>query len=131
MRNVGPHTSRKLCRLLSCAKLFIGLWVNIGQVIFLCNVSTGRSRQYWIGYFPAKTCLQALDQHCTSIFLCNFVPTCLIQHCIAYFPHKSCLLTMGQHCTGKNLMQWCPRQHCTATNPVQYCLNTLETTLHG
>ena len=43
--------------------------VNIAQVYFLCNVGPGKSRQHCIGHFPAKTCLCALDQHCTSYFL--------------------------------------------------------------
>ena len=53
----------------SLCKVVHRLWVNIAQVIFLCSVGTGRSRQYWIGCFPAKTCLCALRQHCTSNFL--------------------------------------------------------------
>ena len=65
LHNVGPQRSEQHCRLFSCAKM---LWVNIAQGIFLCNVGTGRSRQHCIGYFPAKTCLCALSQHCTSNF---------------------------------------------------------------
>ena len=44
------------------------------QLIHLCSVDTSRSRQHCIGYFPAKTCLYTLGQHCTSIF---FVECCL------------------------------------------------------
>ena len=48
------------------------LWVNIAQVIFLCNIGTGTSKQYSIGYFLEKTCLRALGQHFTSNFQTYF-----------------------------------------------------------
>ena len=35
----------------------MGLWANIAQVIFLCNVGPGRSRQLCIVYFPEKITL--------------------------------------------------------------------------
>ena len=109
--------------------VFMGLWVNITQVIFLCNVGTGRSRQYRIGYFLAKTCLRALGQHCKNNFLRNIAPAWSIQYFIYYFPHKSCLLATSQHYTSKNFVQCCPRgsrQHCTGRNHVQCCLNILN-----
>ena len=92
-------------------KVVHGQWINIAQVAFLCKVSTGRLRQHCIGYFPAKRCLCAMGQHCTTlsetyldnidqtIFLCNVVPAWSIQRCIGYFSHKFFLFTMAQHCT--------------------------------
>ena len=72
---LAPHRSKQHCRLFSCAKLFMGCGPTLyKQLIHLCSVDTGRSRQHCIGYFPAKTCLCALGQHCTSIF---FVECCL------------------------------------------------------
>ena len=55
-------------------KVVYGLWVNITQLTFLCNFDTGRSRKHYICYFPAKTCMCALRQLCTSNF---FVQYCL------------------------------------------------------
>ena len=49
-------------------KVVHGLWVNIAQVTFLCNVGTGRLRQHCIGYFSHKSCLFAMSQHCTGDF---------------------------------------------------------------
>ena len=46
--NVGAYRSRKIYRLLSC-KFVCGLWVNIAQVIFLCNIR--QVRQHLIGCF--------------------------------------------------------------------------------
>ena len=64
-------------RLFFCAKLFI-VWTvgrpTLQRKIFLCIVGSGRSRQHCIAYFPAKTCLCAHGQHCTSNF---FVQCCL------------------------------------------------------
>ena len=128
-------------------------WVEatIAQVIFLCNVGSGRSRQHCIGYFSVKACLCTLGQHCTSnlqccamlhqmyldnidwaTFLCNVVPAWSIQHCTGYFLHKSCILAIGQHCTVSlsNVGPDRSRQHCTGKNHLQCCLNTLGTTLH-
>ena len=45
-----------------------GLWANIAQVIFLCNVEQARSRQYFVSNSPARRLLRALGQHCTSNF---------------------------------------------------------------
>ena len=104
-------------------KVVHGLWANIAQTTFSCNASTSRLRQHCIGYFPAKTCLCNLGQHCTinlHVQCCIrriwatltrqysnavFAPAWSIQHCIGYFSHKSCLFTMGQHCTGDFLVQ--------------------------
>ena len=117
---------RATLEIIFLCKVVHGLWVNIVQVIFLCNVGTDRSRQHCVGYFPAKTYLHDLGQHCTSnflmlpkkyldnidqtIFLYNVVPAWLIQHCIGYFPYKSCLLAMGQHCPCDFLVQCWPRK---------------------
>ena len=50
------------------------LWANIGKEIFRAWLAQSRSRQHCIAYFPVKTCLYALGQHCTSNF---FVQCCL------------------------------------------------------
>ena len=55
-------------------KVVLRLRINIAQVVFVCNVGTCRSRQHYIGYFPAKPCLSALGQYCTSNFLVQCSP---------------------------------------------------------
>ena len=35
-------------------KVVLGFWINISQVVFVCNVGKGRSRQHCIGYFPSN-----------------------------------------------------------------------------
>ena len=52
------------------------------QVTFLCNAGTCRLRQHCIGYFPAKTFLCTLGQHCTS----NVDPETSGHHCRLFFP---------------------------------------------
>ena len=129
------HIDKTTLQIIFLCKVADGLWINIAQVIFLCNIGTGRSKQHFIGYFPAKACLCTLGQHCTSNFLVQCclrriwrtltswldnipvqVPEWSIQHCIGYFPHKSCLLAMGQHCTGDFLVQSRPWQIQTAVH---------------
>ena len=51
-----------------------GLWANTVEVIVLFNVGTSKPRQHCTDYFPPKTCLCAMGQHCISNFL---VPCCL------------------------------------------------------
>ena len=57
------------------------------QVIVLSNIGPSRPSQHCVDCFPAKTCLCALGQHCTSSALvqCSF-------------------RRIRQHCTGKNLV---------------------------
>ena len=135
--NVGPYISSQNCRLFFCAKMFVdcGSSLIIASVILMCNVGSDRSKQNFIAYFPTKTCLCALGQHCTSNFSINFsISNCTSQHWLGnipmqccpsmvnatlhrLFPHKRCLLAMGKHWAGKNLVQCCPRsswQRCTA-----------------
>ena len=69
-----PRYVQTKLQIIFLCKVVCGLWVNTGKVIFLCNVGSGRSRQHCIAYFPAKTCLCTLVQHCTSNF---FVQCCL------------------------------------------------------
>ena len=129
-----PTLIKLILQIIFLSKVALGLWVNISQVIFLCNVGTGRSRQHCIGFFPAKTCLRALGQHCTSnfqtyldnidqtIFLRNVVPAWSIQHCIGYLPHKSYLFAMGQHCKGDFLVQCWPRNIQTLLQIIFLCI---------
>ena len=110
-----PTKIRVTLQIIFLCKVVHGLWINIAQATFLCNVSTNRLRQHCIGYFPAKTCLCNLGQHCTinlQMQCClrriwatltrqysnaMFAPAWSTQHCIDYFSHKSCLFAMGQH----------------------------------
>ena len=64
-----PTLIKIALQIIFLCKVVFGLWVNIAQVIFLCNVGTDRLRQHCIGYFPAKTYLHDLGQHCSSNFL--------------------------------------------------------------
>ena len=70
--------------------------INTAQVILLCNVGAGRSKQHCIGYFPAKTCLHALDQHwhCTSNFL---VQCCLRCRTILTRQYSYAMTMLSQH----------------------------------
>ena len=115
--------------------------INIAQVILLCNVGAGRSKQHCIGYFPAKTCLHALDQHwhCTSNFLVQCCLRCrtiltrqysyamLSQHgqynIVGYFPHKRGLFAVDQHFahTGDFLVQCWPRKIRTILQIIFFC----------
>ena len=61
-----PLLIKTTLQIIFLCNFVLELWVNIAQVIFLCNIGTGTSRQYSIGYFLAKTCLRALGQHFTS-----------------------------------------------------------------
>ena len=81
--NVGPYISSQNCRLFFCAKMFVdcGSSLIIASVILMCNVGSDRSRQNSIAYFPTKTCLCAIGQHCTSNFSINFsISNCTSQH---------------------------------------------------
>ena len=42
--------------------------------IFLCSVVSAWSIQHWIGYFPSKSCLLPMGQHCTGNFLVKCWP---------------------------------------------------------
>ena len=74
----------------SC-KVVLRFRINIAQVVFVCNVSTGRSSQHCIGYFPAKTSLSTLGQHCTSNFLVQcFLSDVFGQHSVDNIPMQCC-----------------------------------------
>ena len=64
-----PTKIRITLQIIFLCKVVHGIWVNIAQVTFLCNVGTCRLRQQCIGYFPVKMCFCALGQHRTSNFL--------------------------------------------------------------
>ena len=53
-----------------------GLWANIAQVIFLCNIGSGKLRQHCIQLFPEKRLLCGLSQHCITI---NFLVQCCLR----------------------------------------------------
>ena len=76
----------------SC-KVVLGLWINIAQLVFVCNVGTGRSRQHCIGYFPAKACLSALGQYCTS----NFLVQCSLRYIWATLTKQYSCVMLSQH----------------------------------
>ena len=59
----------------------------IVQVIVWRNIGPSRPSQHCVDCFPAKTCLCALGQHCTS--------SALVQRSFR---------RIRQHCTGKNLV---------------------------
>ena len=69
-----PTKNRITLQIIFLCNVVDGIWVNIAQVTFLCNACTRRLRQHGIVFLSAKTCLYALDQHCTSNYL---VPCCL------------------------------------------------------
>ena len=93
--NVGPDRwiQTKLQIIFLC-KVVWAVGINTAQVILLCNVGAGRSKQHCIGYFPAKTCLHALDQHwhCTSNFL---VQRCL--RCRTILTRQYSYAMLSQH----------------------------------
>ena len=49
-----PLLIKTTLQIIFLCNFVLELWVNIAQVIFLCNIGTGTSRQYSIGYFLAK-----------------------------------------------------------------------------
>ena len=61
-------------------QVFCGLWAKNAQVIFQCYVGQAKSRQHFIGYSPAKKCLHALEQHCTSNFLKQYCLTTYVDN---------------------------------------------------
>ena len=70
-----------LCNVVSAAFgqhwLDCDLWANIVCIIctiVLCYVGPSRPRQHCVGYFPAKACLCAQSQYCTSNFLVQYCP---------------------------------------------------------
>ena len=65
--------------------------VCIACLIVLRNVGPRRPREHCVGYFPAKTCLRAQDQYCTSNFLVQFLPDVFGQQCVYDIPMKEWL----------------------------------------
>ena len=122
-----------------------GLWANIAQVIFLCNVGQTISRQHFIGYFSAKRWFCALGQLCTNNFL---VQCCLrgIQTTLARrysyamlgafrktlhrtLTNKSCPKSIKTSLNRTFCMQWClelQKQHCVRSFCVIMSLERLS-----
>ena len=69
-----PRYIQTKLQIIFLCKVLCQVWAKISKLISSCNVGSGRSRQHCIAYFPAKTCLCDLGQHCSSKF---FVQYCL------------------------------------------------------
>ena len=105
-----------------------------------------------IGYFPHRSCLLAMDQHCTGKNLVQCCPRVSRQHCTGKNPVQCCVNTLGaashrcknlvhamlskrcsrQHCTKKivfNVVLILLGQHCTGKYPAMLSL-MLQTTMH-
>ena len=76
----------------SC-KVVLGPWINIARVVSVCNFGQSRSRQHCIGYFPAKMCLSALGQHCTS----NFLVQCSLRNIWTILARQYSYVILCQH----------------------------------
>ena len=122
---------------------------NIDQIISLCNVVPAWLMQHCMAYFPYKSCLLAVGQHCTGDFFVQYWPRQIQTTLSIIFMRKFvyglwtkivrvifyCNVDSGrsrQHCIwlfSSEKMTMRLGQYCISNFLVQFCLRRIWATL--
>ena len=108
-----PTKIRIILQIFFQCKVVHGLWVNIAQVIFLCNAVSDIFGQHWQDNIPMQCCP---------------VPVWLIQHCLGYFFIKIVCLPWANITQVISLCNVDPERSRTIVDyfPLQSCLWTVQ-----